>query len=143
LAAQAGISVNTLAAWSPGVTASATLGLQLPGSDGDKSLVIQGSVKLTLEQIAVSRDQHDGGFLMRFANIVLQLFSLKFPPSGTTNLLLFRNPDAKANDNTLGWYAAYRKTPAQKDPAAPALAAPELSLPASTNSDIASDGGAA
>ena len=47
--------------------------------------------------------------MMRFQNIALSLLSLKFPPGGQTNILLFGDPDPASTNSTLGWYVAYKK----------------------------------
>jgi len=122
LASKAGFYANMLAAWAPDPREyNALLGIQLPGSqDGSKSLTIEGPLKLTIQDIAMLYNAKDKAYLMRFANIALSLFSLKFPPGGTTNLLLFGDPDPKATATTLGWYAAYQKNPSKSGPTGPA-----------------------
>lgn len=114
LAARTGFFATLLAAWAPGTDApNAALGLSLPGSDGgEKSLTIEGPLKLTLGGIALlnTRDAKGGAaYMMRFQNIALGFLSIRFPPGGQTNLLLFGDPDPASTNSTLGWYAAYQK----------------------------------
>lgn len=114
LAAKTGFYAKLLAAWAPNVNnASVFVGLKLPGSDGQKEITIQGPLKLSMSRIAllVSKDeqQRAEAYLMRFSNIALSFLSLKFPPAGQTNVLLFGDPDPQSASSTLGWYAAYKK----------------------------------
>jgi hypothetical protein len=111
LAAKAGFAATLLAAWAPSTQAyNAAVGLQLPGSqDGSKSLTIEGPLKLSIGDIGLVYNADDKAYLMRFANIALSFFGLRFPPNGRTNLLLFGDPEPKASNTTLGWYAAYMK----------------------------------
>ena len=116
LASMAPFTASMLAAWAPSARDyNALLGLKLPGSPGGgKSLSIQGPLKLSIQDIGMLFNASDPSYLMKFTNIALTLFSLRFPPGGTTNLLLFGDPDPKAKQTTLGWYAAYMKNPGKK-----------------------------
>jgi hypothetical protein len=114
LAAKTGFFATLLASWSPGTDApNAAIGLSLPGSGGgQKSLTIQGPLKLTLGGISLldSKDAQGGAaYMMRFQNIALSFLTLKFPPGGQTNILLFGDPDPASTNSTLGWYVAYKK----------------------------------
>lgn len=116
LAAKAGFDATLLAAWAPDSQAyNALIAIQLPGSqNGSKSLTIEGPLKLSIGDIALLYNKDQQAYLLRFANIALSFLSLKFPPGGRTNVLLFGDPDPKGSDTTLGWYAAYKKD--EKDP---------------------------
>lgn len=111
LAARTGFSATLLAAWAPGkLVYNVAVGLRLPGSEGGKkSLTIQGPLKLDIGRIAALFNKEEQAYLMRFENISLGFMSLKFPPGGRTNLLLFGDPDPKSTNQALGWYAAYKK----------------------------------
>ncbi|HEX6835886.1 MAG TPA: hemagglutinin, partial [Polyangia bacterium] len=110
LAARVDFRASLLAAWSPNPRGlSFFLGLALPGTTGGKrELTIQGALKLATGglQFTVSPDAE---YMLRFTNIALKLFLLRFPPSGQTTVYLFGNPDRQATDKALGWYAAYAK----------------------------------
>jgi len=116
LASMAPFTATMLAAWAPSRRDyNVLLGLKLPGSaGGNKSLSIAGPLKLTIQDIGMLFNPDDQSYLMKFTNIALTLFSLRFPPGGTTNMLLFGDPDPKAAQTTLGWYAAYMKNPEKK-----------------------------
>jgi hypothetical protein len=126
LAAKAGFSATLLAAWAPSPKMyNVVMALQLPGSQGgSKSLTIEGPLKLNIGDIAMLYGEDQQAYLMRFANIALSFFSLKFPPGGRTNLLLFGDPKPQGTNTTLGWYAAYLKNPSKSGPSGP------LGLPA-------------
>jgi len=114
LAAKTGFFATLLASWAPSADAPNTaIGLSLPGSGGgQKSLTIEGPLKLTLGGISLlnARDSRGGpAYMMRFQNIALGFLALKFPPGGRTNILLFGDPDPSNTNSTLGWYAAFKK----------------------------------
>jgi hypothetical protein len=118
LAARAGFAATLLAAWAPGAQAyNAAVAIKLPGSEGgSKTLTIEGPLKLSIGDLALLYNQDQQAYLMRFSDIALSLFSLKFPPGGRTNLLLFGDPSPEAANTTLGWYAAYMKNPSKTGP---------------------------
>jgi hypothetical protein len=111
LAAKADLTASLLAAWSPADDGyDVQVGLRLPGSQGGSSaLTILGPLKLDIGNIRFLRDVSTRAFLLRLESIALGFLSLKLPPGGRTNLLLFGNPDPAATTNRLGWYGAYRK----------------------------------
>jgi hypothetical protein len=117
LASMAGFYATLLAVWAPSKRDyNAMLTLQLPGSQGgSRSMTIEGPLKLTIQDIGMRFDSGDHSYMLRFGNIALTLFSLRFPPGGKTNLLLFGDPDPSAVNTTLGWYAAYMKNPEKSD----------------------------
>ncbi len=115
LAGQGGFTASLLAAWAPSADSpNVALGLRLPGSDGKKSLTIEGPLKLTMQDIAMLFDAKEKAYLMRFQNIALSFLGVNFPPGGKTNVLLFGNPDPNSKTSTLGWYAAYKKDDEKK-----------------------------
>ncbi len=132
LAAAAGFSATLLAAWAPSRQEyNALIAIRLPGSQGgSKSLTIEGPLKLSIGDIALIHNQDQQAYLMRFANIALSFFSLKFPPGGRTNLLLFGDPDPKGSNTTLGWYAAYQKDASKDSKTSTVIAQPKALLPA-------------
>jgi hypothetical protein len=123
LAAKATFEATLLAAWSPNPDAATTrLGLQLPGAtSANPELTIEGPLKLAMQQIVFTTGE-DGGppFTLRFNNIALKFLGVSFPPSGTTDVYLFGDPDPGRKDNTtLGWYGAYVKDEAKKQDGGP------------------------
>ncbi|HKE58970.1 MAG TPA: hypothetical protein VKB46_19805, partial [Pyrinomonadaceae bacterium] len=123
LAAKGEFSASLLAAWSPSSGSyNALLAIQLPGSEGgSKKLSIQGPLKLTIGDIEMNYSKAEEAYLMKFGQIALGLFSLKFPPGGRTNLLLFGDPNPQGLNTKLGWYAAYKKDQSKTGPALPAV----------------------
>ena len=104
----------------------------MPGSQRDsKTLTIEGPLQLSIGSLALLENKEEQAYLMRFANIALSMFGVKFPPGGRTNLLLFGDPNPKAGNTTLGWYAAYAKNPSKTGPTGP-TATPARALPQST-----------
>jgi hypothetical protein len=131
LASKAGFAASMLVAWSPNANDFAALvGIKLPGSEsGKRSLTIQGPLTLNIGSLALLYDAAHRAWLMRFDNIALGFFGLKFPPGGRTNLIVFGDPESQGRTSALGWYAAYKKDEEKKDTKAPALlaAAPHTS----------------
>jgi hypothetical protein len=113
-----------LAAWAPSAQGyNAAVAIKLPGSEGGgKTLTIEGPLKLSIGDLALlySNDDENSQYLMRFSDIALSIFSLKFPPGGRTNVLLFGDPNPRGANTTLGWYAAYMKNPSKTGPTGPA-----------------------
>lgn len=123
LAGKADLTSNIIVAWSPGADSSnhgfaADVFIHLPGSGGSSSLFsLQGIVKLTIQDIQLfattDTSKHTTEYVMKFTDLALKILSLKFPPTGSTGMLLFGNPaQAKAittdpSQSSLGWYAAY------------------------------------
>ncbi|HXQ71903.1 MAG TPA: hypothetical protein VN844_15520, partial [Pyrinomonadaceae bacterium] len=121
LAPKANFTATLLAAWAPSTeTYNVAVAIQLPGSQRDsKTLIIEGPLKLSIGSLALLENKEQQAYLMRFANIALSIFGAKFPPGGRTNLLLFGDPNPKAANTTLGWYAAYAKNPSKTGPSGP------------------------
>ena len=111
LAGKLGFMATLLLAWSPAGEndVRVSIGIQLPGSEGRKEIRVQGPLKLTIGDILLTATTDGQGYLMRFANVALSFFSLRFPPGGQTNILLFGDPDPASSASSLGWYAAYKK----------------------------------
>jgi len=121
LAPKANFTATLLAAWAPSTeTYNVAVAIQLPGSQRDsKTLIIEGPLQLSIGSLALLENKEQQAYLMRFANIALSIFGVKFPPGGRTNLLLFGDPNPKAANTTLGWYAAYAKNPSKTGPTGP------------------------
>jgi hypothetical protein len=130
LAARIDFRAKLLAAWSPSPRGLAFfLGLTLPGMTGGKrEITLQGPLKLAIGsfEFTVSRDAE---YMLRFNNLVLKLFVLRFPPSGQTVAYLFGNPNRTSTDKALGWYAAYAKPGAKPPPPPATLALPSPPCP--------------
>jgi hypothetical protein len=123
LASKAGFAASMLVAWSPNANDyTALVGIKLPGSEsGKRSLTIQGPLTLNIGSLALLYDAAHRAWLMRFDNIALGFFGLKFPPGGRTNLIVFGDPESQGRTSALGWYAAYKKDEEKKDTKSPAL----------------------
>lgn len=116
LAASLDFNASLLLAWSPGGKASDTsykafIGIVLPGTSSNaKLLSLQGILKLSIQDLTLSKTEHDD-FVLALSNIALKFLGiLKLPPGGDTNFLLFGNPNKGATAKSLGWYASYNKT---------------------------------
>lgn len=117
LAGMAPLTASLLTAWAPSAAGSgqpqansATLAM-LPGTKGIRSLGLQGPLKLELGASSIDRTEARPGenaYVMRFNDIALSLFGLRFPSGGRTNVALFGDPSGGRN-GSLGWYAAYLK----------------------------------
>jgi hypothetical protein len=109
LAAKIDFTATLLAAWSPAKNLTAFLGIKLPGFSGSsKELTLESVLKLSIADIEFIVNG-SSGYMMKFDNIALKFFMVKFPPNGQTNIYLFGDPNNQDN-TTLGWYAAYAKT---------------------------------
>jgi hypothetical protein len=116
LAAEAGLVVTLLAAWDATEGRPAVnVGLQLPGSQGLKSLpAIEGVLQLGFQSISFDADgalatPPNPAYVMRLRHFALRLLGWKFPP-GQADIYLFGDPEASPGQNgALGWYAAYLK----------------------------------
>ncbi|MBV6679498.1 hypothetical protein [Bacillus thuringiensis] len=89
------------------------LGIRLPGG-GEKSKLfnLQEVLQLSIDDIQLLCDVTDPKkpvFSLQFTNLALQFLNMKFPPSGTTNFLLFGNPDLSSSNQEVGWFAEYTK----------------------------------
>jgi hypothetical protein len=47
--------------------------------------------------------------VLKLKNIMLKFLVLSIPPNGRTEIILFGDPAGTAENNQLGWYAAYVK----------------------------------
>lgn len=126
LAGSAGLVVSILAAWSP-EKEGVFIGLKLPGSSGGKKeITIQGLLKIVFKKIQFvvypldpnedlanlpTDTEREVGYLLKIKNIVLKFFSVSFPPTGQTELILFGDPrdEVEREDKLLGWYGAYAR----------------------------------
>jgi hypothetical protein len=115
LAGMAPLTASLLTAWAPGSPNApanvATLAM-LPGTRGIKSLGLQGPLKLELGDSSIDWSPDPAGnpaYVMRFNDIALSVFGLKFPSGGRTNVALFGDPNPARTASSLGWYAAYLK----------------------------------
>jgi hypothetical protein len=116
LAAKIDFTATLVAAWAPGKNLSVFLGIKLPGSSGaSKELTIESVLKLSIGGIEF-QVSGDSTYMLKFDNIALKFFLVKFPPSGQTAIYLFGDPNNQDN-TTLGWYAAYAKD--KKKPQSP------------------------
>ena len=100
-------------AWSPGKDA-VFVGLRLPGSSGGKrEIAIQGVLKIVFKGIEFVVGENNGqvSYLLKLKNIMIKFLVLSIPPSGQTEIIIFGDPQGTAENNTVGWYAAYAKAP--------------------------------
>jgi hypothetical protein len=113
LAGKAGLVASILVAWSPGKDA-VFVGLRLPGSSGGKrEIAIQGVLKIVFKGIEFVVGDNNGqvSYLLKLKNIMIKFLVLSIPPSGQTEIIIFGDPQSTAENNSVGWYAAYAKAP--------------------------------
>ncbi len=113
LAGKAGLIASILVAWSPGKEA-VFVGLRLPGSSGGKrEIAIQGVLKIVFKGIEFVVGENNGqvSYLLKLKNIMIKFLVLSIPPSGQTEIIIFGDPQGTAENNSVGWYAAYAKEP--------------------------------
>ena len=100
------------------------IGLGLPGVTGGKrEITLQGILKLAFKSIefvvgTTGPPEHRPSYLLKLKNIVLKVLILSLPPNAQTEIIIFGDPQGTAENNTVGWYAAYAKEPSP--PALPA-----------------------
>ena len=116
LASAAGFNSSLLLAWSPASASddkkyAVFTGLSLPGAaPGAKLISLQGVFKLSVDSIALSRQQVPGEdssyyYCLRLNDIGLKILGIvKLPPDSSINFFLFGDP---GGTGSLGWYAAY------------------------------------
>lgn len=117
LAASLDFNASLLIAWSPGSKDTdkgynAFVGIKLPGTSSNaKLLSLQGVLKLSIDTMKLEYVEAQQSYLMTLSKIALKFLGiLKLPPGGSTNFLLFGNPNPGVTAKSLGWYAAYNKT---------------------------------
>jgi hypothetical protein len=107
-----GLLADLLIAWSPTARGTSTfMGLRLPAPfGGAKGFNLQGLFKVGLSDIDLFvSEPDDPAYTMVLRDIGFELLSLKFPPVGGVNFVLFGDPSAKSKPASLGWYLAYTK----------------------------------
>jgi hypothetical protein len=108
LAAKLDFTATLIAAWAPAKNLSMFLGIKLPGFSGaSKEFTLESVLKLAIANIEFIVNG-SSGYMMKFDDIALKFFMVKFPPNGQTNVYLFGDPNNQDN-TTLGWYAVYAK----------------------------------
>ncbi len=111
LAANAGIVVRVMLAWSPGgvAKAKAAAHLKFPGvgAANNDMMSIEGVVKLGASSYELVKVAN--GFAIRLKSYALRLLGLSLPVGGGPDIVIFSNPDqAEASpEDVLGWYAVY------------------------------------
>ena len=112
LASSAGFNSTFMMAWNVGAT-GAWAGVKLPGVNPQApSFSLQGIIKLDIGSITLeaATGTTSVAYLMKINNIALKLLSLSFPSGGNISFMLFGNPGANAQPESLGWYGAYVKS---------------------------------
>jgi len=110
LASSAGFNTTFLVPWNVGGH-GATAGLKLPGVNPQApALSLQGVLKLNIGSITLDIADDGVSYLMKINNIALKVLSLTFPSNATIGFYLFGNPSKDSQPESLGWYAAYKKT---------------------------------
>jgi hypothetical protein len=109
LAAAGGLAASLLLAWAPAAKAyNVGVGMHLPGAGSSgKTISIEGPLTLGVRTLALFPGAAND-YLLRFGTITLGFFGVQFPRGGSTDLLLFGNPDPQRAATSLGWYAAYQ-----------------------------------
>lgn len=112
LASSAGFNSTFMMAWCVGAK-GAWAGVKLPGVNPQApSFSLQGILKLNIGSVLLEQATGTAttAYLMKINNIALEVFSLSFPPGGNICFMLFGNPAADAQPESLGWYGAYVKS---------------------------------
>jgi hypothetical protein len=138
LAGMAPLTASLLTAWSPGEQVNTATLAMLPGTKGIKELSLQGPLKLEMgdSSITWTADANgDPAYVMRFNDIALKLFGLRFPSGGRVNAALFGDPNPARKSSSLGWYAAYQKN-APAGGSAGLLAAETEAVPSRSNGEV-------
>jgi len=110
LAAAGGLAASLLLSWAPSATAyDVGVGMHLPGAGSSgKTITLEGPLTLGVRDLSLFPGAADD-YLLQMGTITLGFFGLQFPRGGSTNLLLFGNPDPRRAATSLGWYAAYQQ----------------------------------
>lgn len=114
LASQADLTSNFALCWSPESQADRSsygvfIGLRFPGiGKQDKMLSLQGVLKLSMNTLRLAVTEK-GAYVLMLNDISLQFIGKKLPPNADIDFYLFGNPNQKAMESSLGWYAAYQK----------------------------------
>lgn len=122
-AANAGIVVRLLLAWSPGGTAlKAQPWLKFPGVNGAANdlLTIEGVVKLGASAYELRQFTAAGvtSYLLMLKNFALRVLGVGFPTGGGPDIYIFGDPNPPAlppagteqpDDDKLGWFGVYKK----------------------------------
>ncbi|HXC04668.1 MAG TPA: hypothetical protein VNZ86_07935, partial [Bacteroidia bacterium] len=108
LASAAGFNATFVIGWNVGATGAAA-GLQLPGVNPQAPfLSLQGILRVDIGSIQLLVASDGVSYLMKINNIDLKVFTLSFPPGGSTSFFLFGNPASSTSQpQSMGWYAAY------------------------------------
>lgn len=112
LAAQAGFTARMLMAWSTSTEKPAVMiGIRLPGSGGAKGFSFENVLQLNVSAFVLNLDSttYTGKtiYSLWLRSIGMSFLGVKFPPGGTTSLILYGNPDAPGE---IGWYGSYLKS---------------------------------
>jgi hypothetical protein len=98
------LSATLLLAWNAdgGGAVAITPFIKITGPGGvDLSFQLEGILKFGAQGLLLTKTT-DQIFVLEFRSIGISLFSLSFPPAGSTNLLVAGLPD-----RSLGWFGAY------------------------------------
>jgi hypothetical protein len=109
LASQAGFTAKMLLAWSTSSDKPAVMiGIRLPGSGGAKGFSFENVLQLNIDAFVLNLDNttYTGKtiYSLWLKSIGMSFLGIKFPPGGTTSLILYGNPDAPGE---IGWYGSY------------------------------------
>lgn len=107
-AANAGINVNLLLAWS---AEKVKVFLKIPGVSGASTELfsLQGVVKLEANRYELVYLDDVRSWVLILNQMALRILGVGFPLWNKPNLFIFGPPQAGAADMPLGWYAAYNK----------------------------------
>lgn len=109
LASLAGFTARLLIAWSASAKRPAvSLGIRLPGTGGSKGFSFENVLQLSIDAFILAMDTTTTPgktvYSLWLRSIGLSLLGMKFPPAGSTNLILYGNPDEPGQ---IGWYGQY------------------------------------
>ena len=115
LTSKVGLNAEVVLAWSPGKgNNQAQVYAKLPFSGGiaGTSFSVEGVIKFAIGSILFFNDPDKKEYAMVFTDVGISLLGKKLPPTGSTVLYLFGNPDNAAADDSgksnVGWFAAYK-----------------------------------
>lgn len=116
LAAKAGFDASLVLAWTPGKSNNqAHVYVKMPFSGGGSGggFSINGVLKFAIGSVLLFNDPATQEYAMIFTEVGVSLLGKKLPPSGSTILYLFGNPDNPAADvsgsSNLAWFGAYKQ----------------------------------
>lgn len=119
LASTVGFEASLILAWCPGAVNNQThIYVKMPFSGGGGGFSIEGVLKFEIGSILFFSDPVIHQYAMIFTQVGVSLLGKKLPPSGSTVLYLFGNPDnpaaTESSTSNLAWFGAYKQDKKQE-----------------------------